>query len=483
MVKRVSFPNVLLVIFRIYLAAVFMAAFVPNLNPARVSGMINRSASLFTNAISYSNIGSNFVRALDRGWVTSQTLFVTYIGALVCGLAIVLIAAAFCLCFGNNRMRRLGLIFSSAASLVGFAGASLLLTAYNLFSNTSNPDRVEPLFPMGIWVFFGLFALTLLLSAALWFTLPKADKNEKYELAPKYRLFLMLLPFLVLVALFSYLPLMGWRYAFYDYRAGFPLTWDNFVGFKWFTYLVNNPATRANIMRVMTNTFAMSGLGLAFSWLPLAFAVFLSEMRSNKYKRVVQTFTTIPNFISWVLVYSVAFAIFSTEGFLNWALMNLGLIEEGANHLISSSNMWIKMFAWGTWKGLGWGAIIYLASISSIDPMLYEAATVDGAGRFSKMWHVTVPGLLPTFFVLLLLSISNILNNGLEQYLAFQNPLNKGSIEVLDLYIYNLGLGNTGGGSSIPIATLIGILKSVISVTLLFCANSASKFLRGETII
>jgi putative aldouronate transport system permease protein len=182
-----------------------------------------------------------------------------------------------------------------------------------------------------------------------------------------------------------------------------------------------------------------------------------------------------------VLVYSVAFAIFSTEGFFSWMLVNLGIIDSGTNWLMSGSNIWLKMWAWGTWKGLGWSAIIYIASISSIDPQLYEAATVDGAGRFQRMRYITVPGLMSTFFVLLLLSIANVLSNGMEQYLVFHNPANRDTIQVLDLYIYHLGLASSS--SNIPLATLIGMLRSLVSVVLLFGANTASKFLRGETIV
>jgi putative aldouronate transport system permease protein len=162
-------------------------------------------------------------------------------------------------------------------------------------------------------------------------------------------------------------------------------------------------------------------------------------------------------------------------------LINLGIVGEGRNFLMDGDNMWVKMWAWGTWKGLGWSAIIYIAGISSIDPQLYEAATVDGAGRFKRMWHITVPGLMPTFFVLLLLSIANMLSNGLEQYLVFDNPATRSQIQVLDLYIYHLGLA--GQSTNIPLATMIGMLKSVISVILLFGANRASKWVRGETIV
>ena len=146
---------------------------------------------------------------------------------------------------------------------------------------------------------------------------------------------------------------------------------------------------------------------------------------------------------------------------------------------MGDSFTWVKMWLWGTWKGVGWSAIIYIAGISGIDQQLYEAAEIDGAGRFQRMWHITVPGLLPTFFVLLLMSIANILTNGLDQYLVFMNAQNKKTIEVLDLYVYQLGIS----GGSIPLSTVIGMFKSVISVVLLFAANGVSKKLRGESII
>ena len=149
------------------------------------------------------------------------------------------------------------------------------------------------------------------------------------------------------------------------------------------------------------------------------------------------------------------------------------------NYLMSSSHSWLKMLAWGTWKGVGWSAIIYIASISGIDQGLYEAATVDGAGRFAKMWHITVPELLPTYCVLLLMSIANILSNGLEQYMVFSNPMNRESLQVLDLYVYNLGIDK----GLIPLSTVIGMVKSVVSVSLLFAANGVSKAIRGESIV
>jgi putative aldouronate transport system permease protein len=254
---------------------------------------------------------------------------------------------------------------------------------------------------------------------------------------------------------------------------------DNFVGFKWFTYLFQNSATRADIVRVIKNTLAMSGLGIATSWVPLLFAVFLAEITNTKFRKIVQTFTTIPNFISWILVYTVALAIFSTDGFINTFATNMGWISSSTNYLMGDSFTWLKMLAWGLWKGTGWSAIIYIAGISGIDRQLYEAATVDGAGRFQKMWHVTLPGLIPTYMVMLLMAVAGCLSNGLDQYLVFSNASNQTHMEVLDLYVYNLGFM----GGSIPLSTVIGMAKSVISVVLLFVANNISKAVRGESIV
>ena len=474
--------NALMLFFRVFLIAVFLSAFIPYINPARPSGRISANASLFTSATSYSIIKENLVRALNSGWINESSVIITYAGAVMCGLAILLVVAAFCMSIGNTRMRRLCLMFSCIASIIGIIGSSVLFYACNLFYATSNPEHLQPMLPMGILVFYGIFAAQLLLAGVLLYVLPRPAKGEPYEIAPKYRLFLMIFPFLILVTLFSYLPLWGWRYAFFDPKPGYAL--DGFVGLKYFVRLFSNPAQRADILRVLKNTFTMSGIGLATSWLPIVFAVFLSEIRFNKFKRSVQTITTIPNFISWALVYSIAFALFSTEGFYNWLLSVLGFIDKGQGeaHLNSYGFMWVKMWLWGTWKGLGWSAIIYIAAISGIDQQLYEAATVDGAGRFRRIWHITVPGLLPTFFVLLLLAIANILSNGMEQYFVFQTELNKPGVEVLDLYVYNLGLANNTA-ATIPLATAVGMLKSILSVTLLFMANKVSKLLRGESII
>jgi putative aldouronate transport system permease protein len=292
-------------------------------------------------------------------------------------------------------------------------------------------------------------------------------------------MFLCILPFLGLVFVFSYLPLYGWIFSLYDYKPALGLAGSDFVGLQWFRMLVSSPTEVAQIGQVLMNTLAMSFLGIATSLLPLLFAVFLNEVKASWFRNLVQTLTTLPNFISWVLVYMIAFSLFSSSGLVNSVLADSGIITTPLKFLDSDDHVWLTMLLWSLWKGLGWGAIIYLAAISGIDPSLYESAKIDGASRFQLMRYITVPQLMPTYVVLLMLSIANLLNNGLEQYYVFQNAFNMQHIQVLDLYVYNVGLT----GNNLSLATVIGMLKSLISVILLITVNLIAKRARGASII
>jgi putative aldouronate transport system permease protein len=294
-------------------------------------------------------------------------------------------------------------------------------------------------------------------------------------------LFLLCTPFFLATFIFSYLPLFGWSYAFFDYRIGWDLLRCEFVGFKHFLSPFQNLIVRQEMIRVMRNTLGIALINWAGSVLPLIFAIFLAEINSGPYRRTIQTVTTLPNFVSWVLVYALAYAMFAVDdGFVNNLLKRMGRIDQGINFLASNSHMWIKMWLYTCWKGLGWSSILYIASLSSIDETLYEAAVVDGAGRFQKIWYITVPYLMPTFFTLMVLNIANLINSGFEQYFVFQNAINKESIEVLDLFVYNKGIG--GSSNNISYTTAVGILKSGVSILLLFLANWLSKFVRDEKI-
>lgn len=289
-----------------------------------------------------------------------------------------------------------------------------------------------------------------------------------------YTYLLMAVPFIVFVFAFSYVPLFGWGYAFVDYKAGFSMLESQFVGLKYFRKLFADK----DMLRILRNTLVMSGLGLLTSPLPVFFAILLNEIRKTRVKKFVQTATTLPNFISWIIIYGIAYGFFSGSGMVNQLLEALGLSGSQFGLMGDADHTWMFMLALGIWKGLGWSSIIYLAAITGIDQELYDAAKVDGANNWQLICNITIPGVLPTYFVLLLLDISNILSNGFEKYYMFWNSLVSDKIEVLDYYIYKLGFSS--GQYSYAVA--VGMVKSLIAIVLLFSANGLSKKLRGESI-
>ena len=285
----------------------------------------------------------------------------------------------------------------------------------------------------------------------------------------------MAVPFILAAFAFHYVPLFGWIYAFFDYRPGIPLSKTAFVGFEHFREMLMD----RNMVRVLVNTLALSFLALLCAPIPLVLAIMISEVKNNRFKKWFQTTSTLPHYISWVIIYSLAFSMFSSEGAINTILMRLGFIDMPVNVLGNSEHAWLTQTLILLWKSIGWNAIIYLAAIVSIDNELYDAAKVDGAGRFRSIMHITVPGIMPTFIVLQLLAVSNLLSAGFEQYLVFTNVMVADRIEVLDLYVYRLGLVM----NDYPYSTAVGMFKSVISIILLFLVNGLSKRIRGESIV
>ena len=475
--------DVLYWIMRIGVIANVVMLFFPSFNPIRVSENVNRNMSLFSCSLSHESMLNTFKATLRRQeWLEPAFQTLSIIGVIII-IATILAIAGGCMSLGNTKLKKFGLLFTLAGGIIELIAVMQINPMVQQLANQSNAvgkfEDMKLFFPPVITAFTVISIAYMAISVVNFFLLPKVNKGDAFDMEPQFQLFLMMLPFIALAFVFSYLPLYGWRYAFFEYKSGETLTMDKFVGFKWFTQLFQNAATKRDIVTVLKNTLAMSGLGIITSWIPMAFAIFLSEVKNTHFRQLVQTFTTIPNFISWVLVYAIALAIFSTDGFINTMLTSITGEPVTTNYLMNNSHMWLKMLAWGLWKGVGWSAIIYIASISGIDQGLYEAATVDGAGRFARMWYITVPELIPTFCVLLLMSIANILSNGMDQYLVFSNAVNRESIQVLDLYVYNLGIGN----GLIPLSTVIGMVKSVVSVVLLFAANGVSKAVRGESIV
>ena len=290
--------------------------------------------------------------------------------------------------------------------------------------------------------------------------------------------FLASIPIMIFFFMFHYVPLFGWIYTVYDYRLGMPflnVMQAEFVGLANFQRIINESR---EVLRVLRNTLVMSFLGLLVSPLPIVFAILLNEVRRSKVKKFIQTATTLPNFISWIIVFSLAHAMFAPSGLVTDLLGRIGLGSQ-MGLLGEIRTIWGFQLFLSIWKTLGWSAIIYIAAIAGIDSELHDAAAIDGANRFQSIMHVTVPGVIPTYLVLLLLAISNILTNGFEQYFMFYNSLVAERVEVLDYYVYKMGI--LVGDYSYSIT--IGMMRSVISIFLLFFVNYLSKKLRGASLV
>ena len=292
----------------------------------------------------------------------------------------------------------------------------------------------------------------------------------------KITLLCMTIPSVLFILVFSYFPISGWIYSFFDYRIGYKLSKCEFVGLDNFIYAFGDPY----IITVILNTLIISILGLL--GLPLAgmIAILLSEVRGKKFKKTVQTAITIPNFISWIIIYSIMFSLFSNDGLLTTLVRGLsGKRDYTVTLLTNPGTAKLFMVLTNIWKTVGYNSIIFFAAVTGIDSQLYDAAAVDGAGRWQKILHITIPGILPTFITLLIISVGAILNNGFEQYYVFVNPMIQKNIEVLDYYVYRIGMLN----NDIPASTAVSMIKTFISVVLVFGVNKLSKKTLGQSIL
>ena len=306
----------------------------------------------------------------------------------------------------------------------------------------------------------------------------KGLSRQKKTVKKGKKLFYYILPGLIYIFIFCYLPLWGWAYAFVEYKPGRDLFDSTFVGLKNFTFIFGNPVLRKNVFQSIANTLGIQFIGFIFTPLPMIFAIFLNELKSARFKKIAQTVSTLPHFISWVIMFAITSGLLSSTGLINSVLMEAGIIETPLKILTTDKNVWLIQALLQQWKGLGWNAIVYFSAIAGIDQELYEAAMVDGAGRMKRIWYITVPHLIPTYVVLLIMSIGNLLNTGVDQFLVFGNAMNKEFTETFDLYIYNLGIGS----GKISYGVAIGVLKSVIALILFGSANYASKKIRGNGI-
>lgn len=294
------------------------------------------------------------------------------------------------------------------------------------------------------------------------------------KLLKQKALYFMIIPCMIYTFIFSYYPLTGWIMAFQNFKPAKGYWGSKFVGLQQFKFLFED----FEFWRAFRNTLVMSILNLASGFLfAIVFALLLNEITNKFFKRFTQTISYLPHFLSWVIVCALIQSMLSTsDGMVNNALMTLGITQKPILFLGEPAYFWWVVAFANVWKEMGWNSIIYIAAISGIDPALYEAAELDGAGRFGKMWHVTLPGIRSTIVVLLIMNLGSILNAGFEvQYLLGSSGLLVDVSQTIDIFVlkYGMSIGNYS------LATAAGIFKTVISIALVFGANTIANRL-GE---
>lgn len=287
----------------------------------------------------------------------------------------------------------------------------------------------------------------------------------------------MSVPLLFYIILFAYVPVWGWTMAFQDYRPGRAFSEQKWVGFKQFKFLL----TDDNFLRVLRNTFAMGLINLILGFVTaIVLALLLNEIRKVFWKRMVQTISYLPHFLSWIIVTGiVATSLSINDGIVNIVLMKLHLIREPILWLSEGKYFWGIVGASHVWKEVGWNTIIYLAAIASVDPALYEAAEIDGANRYKKMRFVTLPGIKATIVILLIMSVGHVLEAGFEVQYLLGNGLIVDWSETIDIFVLKYGIAQ----GNYSLATAGGIFKTVVSITLLLLANWTAKRLGEERLL
>ena len=298
------------------------------------------------------------------------------------------------------------------------------------------------------------------------------------RLASQWQLALMSVPILMYVFLFNYAPMWGWINAFRDYgnRKLVARGITPFNGLDNFKWLFSRP----DFYQTIRNTLAMSLINLVLgTFSAILLAVLLNEVRQKTFKRTVQTVTYLPHFLSMVIVVAMAQNIFASTGPVNELLTKLGIMKNPIFWLGEGKYFWGLVGVINVWKEVGWGTIIYISAMTSIDPALYEAASIDGAGRFQKILHVTLPGIKSTFVILLIMNIGHLMEAGFEIQYLLGNGLTADFSRTIDIFVLEYGTSLMDFG----VATAAGIFKSVVAIILLIGANFISKRLGEETLV
>lgn len=302
----------------------------------------------------------------------------------------------------------------------------------------------------------------------------KRKKNSLISIKNMIPLYLFILPGVVIVVLFNYIPMLGLQLAFKDYVLGTSMWASPWIGLDHFREFIAS----SDFWKATANTFLLTMLRMIFTFpAPIILAILINELGNNTFKRIIQSISYLPHFISWVVVFGFLDALLSMQG----GAMNSLLQIFGMQPIpFMGSETWFRpiFIISSIWKDAGWGSILYLAAITSINPELYEAATIDGAGKLAQMRYVTLPGLVPIISIMLVLSIPGLLSIGVDQIYPMINAANMGVAEVIDTYVLRLGIGQ----AQYSMTTAIGMVTSILGTSLLITCNMISKRLGGEGI-
>lgn len=287
-----------------------------------------------------------------------------------------------------------------------------------------------------------------------------------------YQLYIFLLPAIVFIVLFMYMPLYGLQIAFKTYRPGEGIWGSQWVGLKWFQQFFSTP----RCWDIIRNTLTVSLYSLVASFpLPIVLAIILNYVKNLRFKKFAQTVTYMPYFISTVVLVSMMSLFFSpTSGFVNTMIKNLG---GEPIYFMGIPSLFKHMYVWsGVWQGMGYSSIIYIAALSGVSPELHESAVIDGANILQRIWHIDVPTIMPTMVILLIMSLGNVMNVGYEKVLLMQNDLVIDVAEVISTYVYRIGLVN----NQFSFSTAIGLMNNIINFIILVAANKLSNKIFGS---
>jgi putative aldouronate transport system permease protein len=301
----------------------------------------------------------------------------------------------------------------------------------------------------------------------------RIKKRLKADFTRNKYVYLMAIPVLLFYFIFSYGPMYGLIIAFKKYNPHDGFLGSPWVGFKWFADFFNS----FYFSRIIKNTFLISIYDILWSFpAPIILALMLNEIRKKFFKKVVQTVTYLPYFMSLVVVCGILVDFMGTKGVINNVLSIFGFEPR---NLLGDAGLFRTIYIGsGIWQSIGWGSIIYLAALSGIDPALYEASTIDGAGRWKQMWHITIPGIMPTIIILLILRFGSIMGVGYEKIILLYNPMTYSTADVISTFVYRKGILE----ASYSFSTAIGLFNSVINFIFLIAANKISSKLTDTSL-